>query len=133
MTRFYEKLCCFYGALHHVESVRILVRIFPGFSRIRTEYGEIRSISPYPVRMRENAGKMRTRITPNTDSFYAVLKNSSTYYLLSTTPLSNSFYRTRNIFFPSTIKEWDELVYEIRKSDSFTVFKSKLLKIHSVV
>ena len=23
--------------------------------------------------MRENAGKMRTRITPNTDSFYAVL------------------------------------------------------------
>ena len=32
----------------------------------------IRSISPYSVRMRENAGKMRTRITPNTDSFYAV-------------------------------------------------------------
>ena len=25
------------------------------FSRIRTEYGEIRSISPYSVRMRENA------------------------------------------------------------------------------
>ena len=25
------------------------------FSRIRTEYGEIQSISPYPVRMRENA------------------------------------------------------------------------------
>ena len=24
------------------------------FSRIRTEYGEIQSISPYPVRMREN-------------------------------------------------------------------------------
>ena len=31
------------------------------------------SISPYSARMRENAGKMRTRITPNTDSFYAVL------------------------------------------------------------
>ena len=31
----------------------ILVRIFPAFSRIRTEYGEIRSISPYSVRMRE--------------------------------------------------------------------------------
>ena len=30
-------------------------------------------ISPYSVRMRENPGKMRTRITPNTDSFYAVL------------------------------------------------------------
>ena len=31
------------------------------------------SISPYSARMRENAGKMQTRITPNTDSFYAVL------------------------------------------------------------
>ena len=35
-----------------------LVRIFAAFSRIR---------------MRENAGKIRTRITPNTDTFYAVL------------------------------------------------------------
>ena len=34
------------------------------FSRIRTEYGEIRS-------MWENAAKMRTRITLNTDTFYA--------------------------------------------------------------
>ena len=50
----------------------ILVRIFSTFSRIRTEYREIRSISPYPVWMRENAGKMRTRITLNTDTFYAV-------------------------------------------------------------
>ena len=33
----------------------ILVRIFPALSRIRTEYGEIWSISPYSVRMRENA------------------------------------------------------------------------------
>ena len=30
------------------------------------------SISLYLVGMRENAGKMRTRITPNTDTFYAV-------------------------------------------------------------
>ena len=42
------------------------------FSRIRTEYGEILRISPYLVRMQENAGKMRIRITPNTDTFYAV-------------------------------------------------------------
>ena len=27
----------------------------------------------YSVRMRENAGKMRNRITPNTDSFYVVI------------------------------------------------------------
>ena len=50
----------------------ILVRISAAFSRIRTEYGEIRSITPSSVRMRENAGKMRTSITPNTDIFYAV-------------------------------------------------------------
>ena len=29
-------------------------------------------ISPYSVLMRENPGKMRTRITPNMNSFYAV-------------------------------------------------------------
>ena len=50
----------------------ILVRIFPAFSRIRTEYGEILRISPDSVKMRENKRKMRTRITPNTDTFYAV-------------------------------------------------------------
>ena len=43
----------------------VLVRIFPAFSHIRTEYGEI------PV-SQENAGKMQTRITPDTDTFYAV-------------------------------------------------------------
>ena len=62
----------------------ILVRIFPVFSRIRTEYGEIQisrirteygevlRISLYSVRMRENSGKLPTRINPNTDTFYAV-------------------------------------------------------------
>ena len=32
----------------------ILVRIFPTFSRIWTEYGETPSISPYSVQMEEN-------------------------------------------------------------------------------
>ena len=50
----------------------ILVRIFSAFCRIQTEYGEMLRISPYSVRMRENAGKMRTEITPYTDTFYAV-------------------------------------------------------------
>ena len=49
----------------------IQVRILPTFFGIWTECGEIR-ISPYSVRMRENAGKMRIRIIPNTDTFYAV-------------------------------------------------------------
>ena len=39
----------------------------PHFSRI----SRILRISPYSVRMRENPGKIRTRITPNTDIFYA--------------------------------------------------------------
>ena len=38
------------------------------FSRIRTEYGEIQSTSPYLIRMR----KIRTRITLNTDTFHTV-------------------------------------------------------------
>ena len=59
-------------AKHCVKSVRI--RSYSGphvshISLIRTEYGRI---SPYLVRLRENAGKMRTRITPNTYTFYAV-------------------------------------------------------------
>ena len=47
----------------------ILVRIFPAFSRIWTEYGDIPHISPYSVRISENAGKMRIRIPPNMDTF----------------------------------------------------------------
>ena len=50
----------------------ILVSILPAFSGNRTEYGEILHMSPYSLRMRENAGKMPTRVTPNTDPFYAV-------------------------------------------------------------
>ena len=42
----------------------ILAEIFPSFFHIRTEYVERRSQS--------ECGKMRTRITPNTDTFYAV-------------------------------------------------------------
>ena len=46
----------------------------PHFFRILPHSDWIRlRISPYSVRMRENTGKMRTRITPNTDSFYSVL------------------------------------------------------------
>ena len=58
----------------------IIVRIFPTFSRIRTDCifphsCWIRRDTPYSVQMRGNAGKMRTRITPNTDTFYAVFLN----------------------------------------------------------
>ena len=39
---------------HCVKSVQIRSYFWSEFSRIRTEYGEIRSISPYLVLMREN-------------------------------------------------------------------------------
>ena len=60
----------------------ILVRIFPAFSRIWTEYGDIPHISPYSVRISENAGKMRIRIPPNMDTFYAVSVLLSIDYIL---------------------------------------------------
>ena len=58
-------------AKHSAQSVCIRSYSGPYFSRIRTEYGEIEYLSVFSP----NAGKcgeMRTRITPNTDSFYAV-------------------------------------------------------------
>ena len=61
------------------EVIRVL--LFLAFSRIRTEYGEILGISLYSVRMLENTGKLRTRINPNTDTFYAV--TVSVYYSFS--------------------------------------------------
>ena len=59
---------------HCVKRVRIRSYSGPHFSRIFSHLDWIQrdSISPYSVRMRENPGKMRTRITPNTDSFYAL-------------------------------------------------------------
>ena len=42
--------------LNCVKSVGIQSYSGPHFSRIITEYGDIRSISPYSVRMRENLG-----------------------------------------------------------------------------
>ena len=58
----------------------ILVRISPASSSIWTEDGEILRISPYSVQMRESEGKMRTRITPNTDTFYVMHPISSAYH-----------------------------------------------------
>ena len=58
----------------HIQS--ILIRIFPGFSCIRTEYGGRYPVSLRLVRMPKNVGKMRIRITPNTDTFYVDLHPS---------------------------------------------------------
>ena len=87
------------SSTHYVKSV--LIRsysacIFPAFSRIRTEYGDGVSLGknanqnnsqqgPFlSVQMREYAGKMRTRITPNTDTFYAVIYDSKLVHIFMT-------------------------------------------------
>ena len=62
-----------YYKWHYVKTVRIRSYSGQHFSRIFPHSDWIRrGISPCSVRMRENVGKMLTRITPNTDSFYAV-------------------------------------------------------------
>ena len=40
-------------------------------------------VSRYSVQMRENAGEMRTRITPNMNTFYAMRKVLSTTHSLA--------------------------------------------------
>ena len=47
---------------HSVKSVQIRSFFWSVFSRIRTEYGEIRTISPYLLRMRENTDQKTLRI-----------------------------------------------------------------------
>ena len=63
----YWKRMLYQCSLH--EKCPYLELFWSAFSGIWTEYRKIRSISPYSIRMREN----RTRITPNTDTFYAVV------------------------------------------------------------
>ena len=41
---------------------------------MKQKFKSVFQLFPYSVRMRKNAGKMRTRITPNKDTFYAVYK-----------------------------------------------------------
>ena len=73
------------------------------------------------------------------------MENENPKYLFSLIPTRRSFYLTRNIhnialpntkhnffknsFFPSTIIEWHNLDPHLRKSESFSVFKSNLLKL----
>ena len=54
---------------HCVKSVRIQSYSGPHFSRMFPHL----DIFPYSVLIRENVGKMRTRITLHTDLFYAVV------------------------------------------------------------
>ena len=48
--------------MHFVKSVQARSFFWSAFSRIRTEYGEIRSISPYSVQMRESMDQKKVRM-----------------------------------------------------------------------
>ena len=52
----------FYFNCHYVRGVQIRSFFWSLFSRIRTEYGEMWSIFPYSVRMRENTDLKKLRI-----------------------------------------------------------------------
>ena len=94
---------------HSVKSGRI--RSYSGlrFSRI---FPHSISISPYSVRMKENARKMRTRITPNRDTFYVVsdcnswwgsksvqasLKNCTWWMILNKSKSISSSYKWHSV------------------------------------
>ena len=57
------------GYEHCMKSVQIRSYFWSVFSRIWTEYGEIQSISPYSIRMRENTDQKKT---PYSDTCYAM-------------------------------------------------------------
>ena len=61
--------------LHSVFFLNFTCNKFCDFTKI-TQKREF-----YSVRMRKNAGKMRTRITPNTDIFYAVCISSRSIFI----------------------------------------------------
>ena len=69
----------------------ILVRIFPAFSRIRTEYGEILRIAQYSVRMRENAGKCGPE-QPVLRAISTMLGRMDYYYLVALSEASRPVY-----------------------------------------
>ena len=68
------------------------------FSHIRTEYGDLQSTSPYSLQMQE----IRTRKTPYTDTFHAVLFPPKFYFCNFREPTSNWFYQTFSNLKPFT-------------------------------
>ena len=76
--------------------------------------------------------------------FYKIFKNKSPAYLFNLVPARNTHYSLRtsdnipcfntkhsffkNIFFQSTIIEWNKLDVSLQKVDTFIVFKKEILK-----
>ena len=97
------------GSWHYVKSARIRSYSGPDFSRFFPHLNWIRR--DYSVRIRENAGKMRTRITPNTDSFHAgwVKENTVKKYILRRIKNTLSLIVSNEGFFTPLFYEKDFL------------------------
>ena len=105
-----------------VKTARIGSYSGPHFSRI---FPNPDWISPYTVRKQENARKMRTRITPNADTFYAVevldffsgidlnifSTNSKMYLTSCQTFMMNSFQKqsSRGVFIERCSKNMQQI------------------------
>ena len=92
--RFYNSSCCdvIYGSSNKFEKSQCVKSIrtqsysgphFPAFGR-NTESRDIEYL-----RIHSECGKMRTRITPNTNTFYAVLAATEKYHLFKVNSRSN--------------------------------------------
>ena len=91
------------------------------FSRIRTEY-------EVSLRIQSKCGKMRTRITPNTDTFYAVLWS----YLLRPGPISTlkSYYYVQQhgmILLMTTNRQRYIILFDFRLNRHHLFISNKLL------
>ena len=102
------------------------------FSGVQTEYGEIRSIYPYSVRMRENTDQKKLRIWTLFRQWHYIRKCShNCFYTKDLTPLlhvkrlSLSFAETfRSIhFLPSSYKFWQCVRCAIFKINNSLVIK----------
>ena len=90
----------------------ILLGIFPAFSHIRAEYGEYLSV------FRPNVGKMRTRITPNTGTFYAVIQASLNLSMMSTSSCNHYI----NWSYPSCLMNVTNQAVTTRRQQTFYNF-----------
>ena len=100
---------------HCVKSVKIRSFFWSVFSRIRTEYGENRSISPYSGRIRENSHQK----TPYLDTFHAVNKVHHQPFL---NKLPNNLKLLKEQFYLSKL---NELVMNKNKNINYSSLQKK--------
>ena len=103
-TEWSELILIWWFVSHYLKSVRIRSYSGPHFPA----FGLNREIYGVSLRIQSKCGKMRTRITPNTDTFHAVLiKLSRSFFkfpflIYSNDSPCNFNFTGRTVRFPST-------------------------------